>query len=137
MTLLLGFSTLYAASANEFSLDIQNNMNAGMVSGFTLLVTTTDTHSSMCGLQLTKMEITNPTSPLDADVVHLKDLKLEFSIGPHSMCMMAFGPHSGGAIFQIGQSLPSLSGLYNLVINGKEYGLLRVNELDGAILNTL
>lgn len=134
MTVLLGVSTMYAASAKSFNVSVKNTVEEEVAKSFALNVTTVETHSSMCGLQVTKLEITNPTMAFGIEILPIKTLNIEFQQNPQSMCLMAFGPHRGGIALDIGQSLPALNGVYNLVINDEEYGLLRVSREEGAVL---
>lgn len=136
LSVVLGLAGALSASANNFTVEI-NNDRVSEAKEFGLHVTTVETHSSMCGLTLTKVEVTKSLVPNGIEIMPVDDLKLNFELNPNAICMMAFGPHRGGATLAIGEALPKLSGLYNLVINGEDYGILRVNAQDGAILENI
>lgn len=135
MTVLLGVSTIFAASANTYNVGVENHYTGEAATSFTLQVATNEIQSAMCGLQLTKLEITNPTEALEDKIPAVKDLKLEFALNPNAMCLMAFGPHRGSATLQIGPTLPNAVGVYNLVINNEDYGIIRVGVEEGASLD--
>jgi hypothetical protein len=136
MTVLLGVSTIFAASAKSFTVGVENHYTGEAATSFSLRVATTETQTSMCALQVTKVEITNPPVPFGAEIP-VKELKLEFGRNHQSMCLMAFGPHHGVATLDIGSALPKVLGVYNLIINGEDYGLIRIGVEEGASLDLM
>lgn len=137
MGLFFGALTVFTVSAKEFNVGVENHYTGEVATSFSLQVTTNEIHSAMCGLQLTKLEITNPIVPLVGELLVVKNLILEFASDPHAMCLMAFGPHRGGATLQIGSSLPMLTGAYNLIVNGEDYGKIRIGAEEGATLDLM
>lgn len=92
--------------------------------------TTKKTFSSMCTLSNTEVKLSLGDLAFGGEVEVNKGLiDLKARTLPHTMCMMAFGPHRGGISFNRGYSLPSLpNGEYSLRINGENAGTLLVKE---------
>ena len=91
-------------------------------------------NSSMCHLKAYDLRISLPGGPLvPGRTVPAKGrVELIVSRDLNGMCMMAFGPHSGGLSLPVGSDLPQLpAGKYELVINGGRYQDFEViDELD-------
>jgi hypothetical protein len=88
--------------------------------------TTKATHSSMCGLQVTRLEL---QAPVSQNEVTRGEIEMEVRVNPFRPCLMAFGPHRGSVTLSRGYSLPELSlGKYALSINGEAYGTLVVKK---------
>lgn len=135
MTVLFGVSTIFSASAKNFLVSTENQYSGEVVSSFNLKVQTSEQQDSMCGLVVSKVEMTNPQQLLEGEVLPVKELKIEFIRNPNAMCLMAFGPDRGSVNLSVGKSLPKLMGVYQLTINGEDYGLLRVGMEEGASLD--
>jgi hypothetical protein len=90
--------------------------------------TTTKTFSSMCGMTVTDANL-EYGSLLGNEEVKKGKISLEAQTLPHTMCLMAFGPHRGATSFERGYNLPALrKGRYELRINGENYGSLVVAD---------
>ncbi len=138
MAVLLGLSGTLFASAKEYNVELKTVLeDAKKVQ---ISVETTEQMSSMCGLKVTKLEITNPVAldflPVDMDTP-VRQIKVNFQTDPNAMCLMAFGPHRGGIALDIGYSIPSVLGEYDLVINDVNYGKLNVSLDQAATLTEL
>lgn len=135
IAVLLGLSGTFFASAKEYNVDVKTVLeDAKKVQ---INVETTEQMSSMCGLTVTKLEITNPVALgfLDIDMdTPLRQIKVKFENDPNAMCLMAFGPHRGGIALDIGYSLPNVLGEYDLIINDVNYGKLNVSVDQAATL---
>jgi len=83
-------------------------------------------HSSMCGLQVTELDL---KAPISQNEVTKGEIEMQVQVNPFRPCLTAFGPHSGSMTLSRGYSLPGLSlGKYALTINGEAYGTLIVKK---------
>jgi len=135
IAVLLGLSGTLFASAKEYNVELETVLeDAKRVQ---INVTTTEQMSAMCGLTVTKLEITNPVAldflPIEMDTP-VRQIKVNFQTNPNAMCFMAHGPHRGAVALNIGYSIPNVLGDYDLIINDVNYGKLNVSVDQAATL---
>jgi hypothetical protein len=94
--------------------------------------------SSMCHRQTTEVTVKEPSNlnarlGIPTPAVGLVSFKTQ--LNPGTICLQAFGPHTGGIDLPLGSSLPALhNGYYALDIDGANYGVLDVGGDDGVKL---
>ncbi len=132
---LLTLGGVLTAAAKDYNVAVLNNLTAAQKS-FSLIVETTEIHSSMCGMTVTEIQSVKPLVPMGFEIAPVGVLSVTMETAPDQMCLMAFGPHRGAVTLDIGADLPKLNGLYNLVINGEDQGILTVTD-EGANIATV
>ncbi|MBI4925461.1 MAG: hypothetical protein HY843_06005 [Bdellovibrio sp.] len=102
-------------ASNDFKVTAEPSLDAKVV---TIKFKTKKTFSSICFLDVTKIEMTLGEVDMTSHARLDGKISLSASHNPLDPCLMAFGPHSGATDFKAGSQLPELSlGKYQLFIN--------------------
>lgn len=101
---------------------------------------TKKSYRSMCSRETIELRLAEPKSPAISPAVigiptpPIGVVSFRTALKSGTICLQAFGPHSGGLTLAVGKSIPAIApGYYALKIDSRDYGFLHLSE-DGAEL---